>query len=231
MNAATLLLCLALGGAGEKEIAIAHEAIYRSNLERVKEGLAPLKLGEKEMAAAMWMAQDQAKDNAMRHIDSLGRDFPERVKSFGVEDATGENCAAGQPTPERVITSWLGSPKHRTNMLRKDAKWIGVGYAPADGTFRHYWTMVLSRGPGYPAIIENESPTIDRDEVSLYVHGEGTVKRIRIANDGGAWSDWMPHQPVVKWTLSPGKGTKKVSVEMMDASGRTRTAEDEIQRS
>lgn len=229
MNITCLLLCLTFSW-GEKEVAIAHEAIFRSNVERVKEGLAPLKMGEKEMESAMWMAQDQAKDNELRHIDSLGRDFMGRVGHFGIQDPMGENCAAGQPTPERVITSWLGSPKHRANMLKKDAKWIGVGYAPSDGTYRHYWTMVLSRGPGFPIVIENEAPTTEKSEVEVFLHGEGTVKRIRISTSEGQWSEWMPFQSRLRCDLGPAAGLKTVTVEMEDATGRVRPSADVIEK-
>lgn len=231
MKLALLILMLPSAGLGEKEAAIAHEAIYRTNLERVKEGLRPLKSGEKEMSAAMWMAQDQARDNQLRHVDSLGRDFTARVGHFGVEDPTGENCAAGYGKPEAVIASWLGSPKHRTNLLHRDAKWVGVGYAESTGSFRHFWTMVLSRGPGFPVLIDNEAPTTNRDDVELFLHGEGTVTEVRISTAEGQWLAWQPFQSRIQITLPPGSGTKRVQVEMKDQSGRTRISEDSIVRS
>jgi uncharacterized protein YkwD len=61
---------------------------------------------------------------------------------YGVWLFLGENLAAGQPTPERVVAAWLDSPTHRANVLAAEACEIGVGRAPASaGRYAVYWVM------------------------------------------------------------------------------------------
>ena len=55
-----------------------------------------------------------------------------------------ENVAAGSPTAADVMSAWMGSGAHRTNILNSSAVHIGVGLAySSNGT--PYWTMVLAR--------------------------------------------------------------------------------------
>jgi uncharacterized protein YkwD len=54
----------------------------------------------------------------------------------------GENLAAGQVTPERVVNRWMNSPAHRANLLSQEACEIGVGHAyAAESVYKHYWAM------------------------------------------------------------------------------------------
>ena len=56
----------------------------------------------------------------------------------------GENIAAGNPTPEEVVDSWMHSPGHRANILNKDFKELGVGYCYKDNsTYKHYWIQMF----------------------------------------------------------------------------------------
>ena len=54
----------------------------------------------------------------------------------------GENIALGQKTPEIVVEDWMGSPGHRSNILNKSYRRIGVGCFFEDGVF--YWTQTFS---------------------------------------------------------------------------------------
>jgi hypothetical protein len=207
-----------------------HEAVHLANLERQKHGLPPLKLAEREDAAARWMAADLARRNVCSHTDSLGRGFGERARQFGIASAAGENCAAGHPDAKSVIAGWMKSPGHRANMLKPESVLVGVGYAAGTQGFRHYWTMVLSRADWFPVVIEREAPSTQRATVELYLFGAGSVRSIRLANDDEPFGPWIPHRRTVEWNLSEGKGLKRVRVEMMDALGRVFWADDTIMR-
>lgn len=122
----------------------AREVVVLTNLERVKAGLVPLQVGVHEAMSAKWLAEDSANAGASRHIDSLGRGFGDRAKAFGIPLPLGENSAAGFRTPQTLVCAWLGSPKHRTNMLHPDAKRVGVGHAKRKTGLGHYWIMVLA---------------------------------------------------------------------------------------
>lgn len=209
---------------------LAQEAVHRTNIERVKEGLAPLKTGVPESEAAQWMATDLANANAIRHTDSLGRDFATRVTLFGVARPTGENCAAGQQSPTEVVDAWMISPKHHKNMMNSKAKLIGLGHAYNSKGYGNFWTMVLANADWFPVIIDNEAPVAYSDSVSLYLYGEAFAQKMRISGEDGGWTEWMPFQQVMKWRLSEGNGMKTVRVELADADGRTKSAEDTIER-
>jgi sugar lactone lactonase YvrE len=45
------------------------------------------------------------------------------------------------------------------------------------------------------------------------------VTHIRLENEDGNWSAWMPYAASVNWTLSPGFGTKAVGIQVKDANG------------
>lgn len=67
------------------------------------------------------------------------------MKSFGVHFSyAGENIAAGQQTPQSVVDSWMKSPGHRANILKKDYTQIGCGVA-VGGQYGYYWTQEFIR--------------------------------------------------------------------------------------
>jgi uncharacterized protein YkwD len=52
----------------------------------------------------------------------------------------GENIAAGQTSPDQVMTSWMNSSGHRANILNSSFGHIGVGIVKnSAGTI--YWTQ------------------------------------------------------------------------------------------
>jgi uncharacterized protein YkwD len=86
---------------------------------------------------ADWMA----KNDKLSHQGENRSQVWDRIqKKF---TTCGENIAAGQPTPEAVVRSWINSPPHYRNMIDKDYKYVGFGIAKArDGTY--YWCAVFS---------------------------------------------------------------------------------------
>ncbi|MCW2955524.1 MAG: chromosome condensation regulator [Thermoleophilia bacterium] len=47
-----------------------------------------------------------------------------------------------------------------------------------------------------------------------------TVRMLRLRNERGAWSRWRRYTPSQRWTLTAGRGTKLVRVQVRDARGR-----------
>ena len=39
------------------------------------------------------------------------------------------------------------------------------------------------------------------------------ARKLRVKNDGGAWSPWVPYQPQTSWLVAGGTGTRKVAVQ------------------
>ncbi len=95
-------------------------------------------------AAARGHSQDMAANNYFSHTSLDGRTFDQRIGEAGYTGAFpwGENIAAGQSTPEAVVTGWMASPGHCTNIMSAGYKAIGVGYGfSSSSTYRHYWTQ------------------------------------------------------------------------------------------
>jgi len=100
-------------------------------------------------AAARGHSQDMAVNDYFSHTSLDGRTFDQRISAAGYSGAFpwGENIAAGQSTPEEVVTGWMASPGHCTNIMSSGYKAIGVGYAfRAGSTYRHYWTQDFGGG-------------------------------------------------------------------------------------
>lgn len=242
-----ILLCLSLSSclhATEKSkerdskpnIAIlrrVHRLIELTNIERVKAGVAPLKLQENLTESATWMAQDMAKNNYFDHRDSLGRVAGQRIVANGYEHyrAIAENLAAGQSSPKEAITAWLESPGHKANLLSPYFREVGVGFLNAPGTtYETYWVQEFGvRREVCPVIINLEAMSTDSPLVHLYIHGsQWGADQIRISNDGMNWTRWEPYQQEVDWTLDGEEGEKTVYVEIKNSDGDVLSAKDTI---
>src|SRR4051794_24451229 len=79
---------------------------------------------------------------------ACGSTLGERYAQAGYLDpqAWAENIAAGQLTPEEVMTSWMGSGGHRSNILGNLYQDAGVGLA-ATSSGRLIWVLNLGRPP------------------------------------------------------------------------------------
>jgi uncharacterized protein YkwD len=67
------------------------------------------------------------------------------METFGVKfSSAGENIASGQKTPAAVMSSWMNSPGHRSNILSTSYSEIGVGLAKSSSG-KTYWTQMFIR--------------------------------------------------------------------------------------
>ena len=121
----------------------ASEVIKLVNVERSKNGLAPLKANAELSKVAAVKSQDMADKNYFSHTSpTYGSPF-DMMKKFGISyTAAGENIAYGQKTPEEVMNSWMNSPGHRANILNSNFTEIGVGiFRNKNGT--PYWVQMF----------------------------------------------------------------------------------------
>jgi len=99
------------------------------NKERTSRGIPPLVWDEDLARAARYHAAHMVANRYFEH-DSKTKTGPikciTRIQMF-TEKGRGENIALGQRSPEQAMDSWMRSPGHRANILRKEAKTIGVG--------------------------------------------------------------------------------------------------------
>lgn len=124
--------------------ALAAEVVRLTNLERVAAGRSALSGDPAVASAAVAHSVDQAARQRIGHTGSDGANAGARLTRAGfVWRAWGENVAVGQRTAQEVVTAWMNSAGHRSNMLSSSYTKIGIGVATgSDG--RRYWTMVLA---------------------------------------------------------------------------------------
>ncbi len=113
------------------------------NIERAKVGAKPLRLADDLQKGAYIRVQE------LTQVFSHER--PNGEKCFTVlgkrqNKGLGENIAAGSRTPEDVMKGWMESPGHRSNILNKSFRELGVGYCYdlyGVGGYRHYWVQIF----------------------------------------------------------------------------------------
>jgi uncharacterized YkwD family protein/spore coat assembly protein SafA len=121
------------------------EVVKLVNVERSKQGLQPLKENWQLSRVARYKSADMAAKNYFSHTSpTYGSPF-RMMESFGIKySSAGENIAYGQKTPQQVMTAWMNSPGHRSNIMSPSYTQIGVGYATnKSGT--PYWTQMFIR--------------------------------------------------------------------------------------
>ncbi|MBI4780713.1 MAG: hypothetical protein HY785_05260 [Oscillatoriophycideae cyanobacterium NC_groundwater_1537_Pr4_S-0.65um_50_18] len=148
------------------------EVLRLTNEFRAQNGLALLTANLELNAAAQGHSEDMADQDYFDHVGKNGSSFSDRAKLIGYEPATGENIAAGNPTPESVVQTWIDSPGHRANILNPSSTELGVGYAYLENdtgstNYGHYWTQVFGTGDTNPATNLPEPPVVEPPVVEL----------------------------------------------------------------
>ncbi len=106
--------------------------------------VGPLVMEERLRAAARGHSADMARRGYFEHHTPEGAGPADRAVAAGYPSRfVGENIAAGQPDPERVVRAWIDSPGHCVNLMDGRYRTLGVGYVLDDASdrFRHYWTQ------------------------------------------------------------------------------------------
>lgn len=121
----------------------AEQVLELVNAARAEEGLSPLVLDPAICAAATVRAEEI--------IGTFSHTRPNGTSCFTVLDesgisymAAGENIAAGQSTPEAVMTAWMNSPGHRANILSDSFRKLGVGFVKSESGYKYYWTQLFT---------------------------------------------------------------------------------------
>lgn len=105
------------------------DVIDRTNIERKKVNLQPLKENSALSYAAYLRAKDILDNQDFSHVVSESGDIKAQkaVQIVGYRySEVGENLAMGIDDPNEVVAGWLGSPEHKANLLSKDFKETGV---------------------------------------------------------------------------------------------------------
>lgn len=183
------------------------------NGERDEAGLPPLKMVVGLTNAARYHAADLA-DNAYFEHDSHDRindhlvrvcEWKKRIQAY-YPTPRAELLARGPATPQTVVQAWMEQNAQQQQILGEYRE-IGVGYS------NQHWVQTLgTRTDLYPLIINGEAMRTEDARVSLYIYG--TWEEVRLRNNGGEWSDWLPFTNTMAWTLEDGTGQQIVEAEM-----------------
>ncbi len=231
----------------------AQEIVFLTNIERFNNGgLPPLKCVSELMSSSHLHSVAMAERNFFAHCDLDTKKLPwTRMQDAGYYYSwAGENIAAGYSSPASVMNGWMNSSGHRANILNVNFREMGAGYyyypqdtpdtrldsngdctadGQASGSYYRYWTQNFgSRTSVYPVVLDLESHMTDSRSVALYVYGEGWATEMRIRNNSGDWSAWMPYSSGSVWNLDQANGIQTVSVETRNVYGTVRSASDDI---
>lgn len=98
-----------------------------TNIERVKAGLPEFKKMELLDSVAQLRAWECLV--AYDHTRPNGSKFSTALSEAGIRwSGCGENIAAGQSTPQEVVSAWMNSTGHRANILNEEYVYLGVGF-------------------------------------------------------------------------------------------------------
>lgn len=130
--------------ATDADSAAAAEVLRLVNVERAAAGCAPVTANPVLGEAARAHSQDMADQGYFSHTSLDGRSPWDRLEAAGYSDGSGENIAAGQSTAQDVMSSWMNSEGHRSNILNCGSTTMGVGIGHG-GSYGIYWTQVFGR--------------------------------------------------------------------------------------
>lgn len=107
---------------------------------RARKGLSPLKLQTQLARAASYKLTDQVRCDVFSHT-ACGRPLLSVFKRSGYVSPSysyvvGENLAWGageKAAPRQILVAWLDSPSHRKNLLSRDWREMGFGFARVEG--------------------------------------------------------------------------------------------------
>ena len=96
-----------------------------------------------QRAQAVAVSRDMASRDYFDHTSPEGKGPSDRAVAAGYQGSfVGENIAAGQTDPSRVVQAWMESPGHCLNIMEPRYRVLGVGYfLDQNDRFAHYWTQ------------------------------------------------------------------------------------------
>jgi len=135
--------------APDNAAALAEQVIAIVNDVRTQHGLKPLIKSNALMQLAESYAANMINEGFFDHVDPATGDGPLKraLQSGYLCLSIGENLAAGQTSPARVVDDWMASTEgHRENIL--SVQWDEVGAAVrTGGEYGIYWVIEFANRP------------------------------------------------------------------------------------
>ncbi|MGK8803501.1 CAP domain-containing protein [Acinetobacter seifertii] len=103
----------------------------------------PLSWNNNLYQGALSHSQDMATHNFLGHVGSTVLDLKSRLKLYNsLGKANGENVASGQKTLNEVMTKWLASPLHCSNLMNSKFTTYAIACASDQSAKqKSYWTQ------------------------------------------------------------------------------------------
>jgi uncharacterized protein YkwD len=122
------------------------EVLRLVNQERSRAGVTALSASARLREQAGTYACEMISARFFAHENPVtGSTLAERAREFGYEYwIVGENLAAGQTNPVKVVTDWMNSPKHRDNVLNPAFVELGIAVRTG-GQYGIYWVQEFGR--------------------------------------------------------------------------------------
>ena len=122
----------------------ADQVVALVNTERANAGLGSVSTTSSLNQAAQKRAEEIV--SSFAHTRPDGRSCFTVFDEYGVSYmAAGENIAAGQWSPDSVMSSWMNSPGHKANILGANFNHIGVGVVYVEGSsYGYYWVQLFT---------------------------------------------------------------------------------------
>ena len=144
------------------------EIIEMTNAKRAENGLAPLAFNEKLSAAASEKANDIYANNYWAHNSPSGKTPWDFITAVDYQYIfAGENLARDFTDADSVVRAWMDSSSHRSNLLDKNFKEIGVAVASGKLGGREGTLVVQMFGASRespPSTIDQSPLTIDQKQ-------------------------------------------------------------------
>jgi uncharacterized protein YkwD len=117
------------------EATMTRSTVCLLNKQRARRGLRKLRLDARLTKAARQHTIDMVKRNYFSHNSRSGADVVDRLRDTGYMRGArswtvGENLAWGsgtRSTPREIVAAWMKSPGHRSNILQRRFREIGIG--------------------------------------------------------------------------------------------------------
>jgi hypothetical protein len=131
----------------------ADQIIAQTNAKRSENGLAPLASNSLLASAASAKAADMFANDYWAHNSPSGKTPWSFISAAGYRYVfAGENLARDFTDPGSVVNAWMNSPSHRSNLLDKNFREIGVAVVSGELTGREGILVVQMFGSGVSQI-------------------------------------------------------------------------------
>lgn len=158
-----------------------------TNEQRTTAGNVTLTLNEQLSGAAQKKAQDMVARNYWSHKTPEGGDPWTFIvaENYSYRKA-GENLAYGFADSKGVVTGWMNSPSHRSNLLDKDFREVGFGIADSPNFNNGGPSTVVVALYAKPLPVNSSTNSTKNSEI--HILGDGMTISTASLFTGSHWS-------------------------------------------